>query len=56
MKLFTKLKHELTLKEKSNVILHTTRLVMPSFLRKKSIEIAHEGHQGLVKQNGKHDS
>ena len=49
LKLFSKLKHELTLNEHSNVILRDTRLVMPHSLRKKSIEISHEGHQGLVK-------
>ena len=49
LKLFSKLKHELTLNEKFNVILRDTRLVMPSSLRQKSIDIAHEGHQGLVK-------
>ena len=49
LKLFSKLKHELTMNEPSNVILRDTRLVMPHSLRKKSIEISHEGHQGLVK-------
>ena len=49
LKLFSKLKHELTLNETSHVILRDTRLVMPSSLRQKAIGIAHEGHQGLVK-------
>ena len=49
LKLFSKLKHELTLNEHSNVILRDTRLVMPHSLRKKLIKISHEGHQGLAK-------
>ena len=39
LKLFSKLKHGLTLTEHSHVILRDTRLVMAHSLRKKSIEI-----------------
>ncbi len=49
LKLFSKLRSELTVNETSNIILRDTRIVMPASLRKTSIEIAHEGHQGLVK-------
>lgn len=46
---FSKLKDELTISEKYNVILRGSRLILPSSLGEKVIEIAHEGHQGLVK-------
>ena len=32
-----------------NIILRGTRIVIPSGLRKRAMELAHEGHQGLVK-------
>eukprot|EP00794_Sanderia_malayensis_P003941 gene3941-4486_t len=49
LKLFSKLRSELTVNETSTIILRDTRIVMPASLRKAPIEIAHEGHQGLVK-------
>lgn len=32
-----------------NIVLRGTRLVMPSSLRKQTLMLAHEGHQGIVK-------
>ena len=49
LKLYSKLKDELTINDKHNVILRGSRLILPSSIRAKAIEIAHEGHQGLVK-------
>lgn len=45
---FHKLHHELTITD-SNIILRGTRIVLPTSLRTHAINIAHEGHQGLVK-------
>ena len=32
-----------------NIVLRGTRLLVPESLRKRSLELAHEGHQGIVK-------
>ena len=40
---------ELTINSDETVILRNERLVMPESLRKKSIELAHEAHQGVCK-------
>ena len=49
LKLFYKLKDELTVADNAPLILRGSRLVLPQSLRKKAIELAHEGHQGIVK-------
>ena len=49
LKLFHKVHDELTIHSDSNIILRGTRIVIPSALRKRAMELAHEGHQGLVK-------
>ena len=49
LKLFSKLRNELTVNDASNLLLRDTRIVLPSSLRNTAIQIAHEGHQGLVK-------
>ena len=49
LKLYSKLKDELTINEKHNVILRGSRPILPSSIRAKAIKIAHEGHQRLVK-------
>ena len=49
LKLYSKLKDELTVNEKQNIILGGSRLILTSSIRVKAIEITHEGHQGLVK-------
>ena len=45
---FHKIRQELTVTD-SNIILRDTRIVLPNSLRTRAINIAHEGHQGLVK-------
>ena len=49
LKSFAKLKDELTLNEQLSNILRGTRTIMPSSLRPRAINRAHEGHQGLAK-------
>ena len=39
---------ELTVTE-TNLLLHGTRIVMPQALRSRTLDIAHQGHQGIVK-------
>ena len=43
------MKTELTLNEQDGIILRGSRIVLPECLRLKAVQIAHEGHQGLVK-------
>ncbi len=40
---------ELTVNADESLLLHGTQLVLPASLRQRAIEIAHEGHQGMVK-------
>ena len=49
MQTFSKIKAELTVNEQDNIILRGSRIVLPVSLRHRAIQIAHEGHQGLVK-------
>ncbi len=49
LKMFSKIREELTVNTDSSIILRGTRIVLPLSLRKQAMEIAHEGHQGLVK-------
>ena len=49
LKLVSKLRNELTVNDASNLLLCDTRIFLPSSLRNTAIQIAHEGHQGLVK-------
>jgi hypothetical protein len=44
---FIKVKEELTLAK--NVILRGTRIVVPKSLRDRTLALAHQGHQGIVK-------
>ena len=46
---FSKIRDELSIAEDSGIILRGSRIVLPNSLRQKAIEIAHEGHQGVVK-------
>ena len=49
LKLFKRVKDDLTVNYETNIILRNNRIVIPTVLRDKAISIAHEGHQGLVK-------
>ena len=49
LRMFKRVKDELTVHEQPNVILRSSRIVIPNALRDRAISIAHEGHQGLVK-------
>ena len=47
--LLERVKEELTLNAPGNLILRGTRIVIPKSLQEHVVELAHEGHQGLVK-------
>ena len=49
LKLFQRVKDDLTVNDQSNIILRGSRIVIPKALRDRAISIAHEGHQSLVK-------
>jgi hypothetical protein len=49
LKLFAKVRDELTINEQLGIILRGTRIIMPCSLRERAIRLAHEGHQGLAK-------
>ena len=48
-KVMEKVKHELTLSTTHGIILKGTRIVMPTTLQQRVIDLSHEGHQGIVK-------
>ena len=49
LKAFHKIRHELTVTTKNGTILHGSHIVMPASLRHHTFQLAHEGHQGLIK-------
>ena len=49
LKLFKKVQSELTNSSDSKIILRGSRIVIPTALGERTIDIVHEGHQGLVK-------
>ena len=44
-----KLRDELTVSSEADILLRGNRVVIPSKLRAQAVKLAHEGHQGLVK-------
>ena len=46
---FKAVKDELTINHSNGVILRGTRIIMPTPLQKRAVQIAHEGHQGIAK-------
>ena len=48
LKIFANVRNELTSVD-GNIFLRGNRIVIPDALQKRVIELAHEGHQGLVK-------
>lgn len=51
MKSFYNVRVELTVLDDSSVLLRGHRIIMPRDLQHRALELAHEGHQDLVKQN-----
>ena len=49
LKHFSKIKEELTVNDTGDLILRRNRIVIPKALRKQTLALAHEGHQGIVK-------
>ena len=49
LKSFRNVKDELTVNSDSSIILRGSRIVIPRNLREQALNIAHEGHQGLIK-------
>ena len=41
--------NELAVNTEHDIVLRQSRIMMPSSLQNSAIEIAHEGHQGVVK-------
>ncbi|PFX29727.1 Potassium channel subfamily T member 1 [Stylophora pistillata] len=48
-RLLERVKDELAVSASGNLILHGTRIVIPKSLQEHVVNLAHEGHQGLVK-------
>ncbi len=46
---FETVKDELSINQSNGVILRGTRIVIPTSLQKCTVQVAHEGHQGLAK-------
>ncbi|KAJ8346728.1 hypothetical protein SKAU_G00281290 [Synaphobranchus kaupii] len=44
-----RLRNELTLNSGANILLRGTKLVLPTSLRQKAVDLAHTGHSGIVK-------
>ena len=49
VKRFAKIRNELSVNNDASIVLRGTRIVLPAKLRQKAVNIAHEGHQGIVK-------
>ena len=49
LKLFSKIKEDLTVNDTGDLILWRNQIVIPKALRKQTLALAHEGHQGMVK-------
>lgn len=49
LKHFSKIKEELTVNDTRDLILRRNQIVIPKALRKQTLALAHEGHQGIVK-------
>ena len=49
LKIFANIGSELTSMD-GNLVLHGSQIVEPDALQKRVVELAHEGHQGLVKE------
>ena len=49
LKQFSKISEELTVNDEASIILRGSRIIMPEKLRERAVNIAHEGHQGIVK-------
>ena len=50
LKIFAKIRSELTSVD-GNLVLRRSRIVVPDALQKRMVELAHEGHQRLVKSH-----
>ena len=49
VQIFKTIKDELSLCEDSDTILHCNNVVILRSLRQRTVDIAHEGHQGIIK-------
>ena len=49
VKPFRKIREEITVDHKTNILLRGARLIIPAGLQNRVIKLAHEGHQGLGK-------
>ena len=49
LRLFSRVQEELTVNEADDLILRGTHIVIPSALHQRTLALAYEGHQGIVK-------
>ena len=49
LKLFRKVKDDLTVNHDNSVILRGNHILIPTSLQNRAMVLAHEGHQGIVK-------
>ena len=49
LRLFKKVRDDLTVSDELDIVLKSSRIVVPTVLQEKVILLAHEGHKGLVK-------
>ena len=49
VKPFRKIREEITVAHKTNILLRGTRLIIPAGLQNRVIKLVHEGHQGLAR-------
>ena len=50
LKLFRKVKDDLTINHDNSVILRGNRIVIPTSIKNRTMVLEHEGHQGIVRQ------
>ena len=46
---FFNIRNELTIAPNEKVLMRGTRIVMPTILQDRAVNLAHEGHQGITK-------
>ncbi|KAK7112338.1 hypothetical protein V1264_011807 [Littorina saxatilis] len=50
--IFKRVRDELSVSEEHGILLRNQRIVIPQALQQRTVDIAHEGHQGIIKTKG----
>ncbi|KAK7111230.1 hypothetical protein V1264_010901 [Littorina saxatilis] len=50
--IFKRVRDELSVSEEHSILLRNQRIVIPKALQQRTVDIAHEGHQGIIKTKG----